>query len=107
MPHSPPKLCSRCRKPNCQCRQERRQQSDRERGTCDERGYTWRWRKFKDAYLATNPLCCDCSTKGLVRPAQDVHHIKKMADHPELQYEESNLMALCKSCHSTRTARGE
>ena len=37
----------------------------------------------------------------------DVHHIKKLAEYPELKYDSNNLMSLCKSCHSIRTKNGE
>ena len=38
---------------------------------------------------------------------QDVHHIIKLADRPELRDDATNLMSLCHSCHSKRTAAGE
>lgn len=70
-------------------------------------GYNYRWAKFRKRYLADNPLCLDCLARGISTPARDVHHIRKMADLPELQYELANLMPLCRPCHSRRTARGE
>jgi len=39
--------------------------------------------------------------------AQELHHILKLAEHPEAKYQEDNLMPLCRPHHSSRTARGE
>jgi len=44
---------------------------------------------------------------GIYEPAKEIHHIKKLKDHPELKYDENNLIGLCKMHHSVRTARGE
>jgi 5-methylcytosine-specific restriction protein A len=52
-----------------------------------------------------DPCCEDCLPR--ITPAVDVHHIRKIADAPELRLVMSNLMSLCKPCHSVRTARGE
>jgi 5-methylcytosine-specific restriction protein A len=80
---------------------------DERRGTSTERGYDWQWRKFAIRYLSENPLCEDHSARGLVAPATDVHHVKKLRDNPEFKYDEEWLMALCSDCHKARTAKGE
>ena len=37
-----------------------------------------------------------------------VHHIKPISERPDLQYEESNLLAMNKSCHERHHAeKGE
>ena len=53
------------------------------------------------------PLCVDCETAGRIELASDVHHVEKVRDYPELRLVEANCMALCGSCHSARTRRGE
>lgn len=81
---------------------------DEYRGTAASRGYDRRWRAFRRWYLRRFPLCADCLMRERrVVEATDVHHKVKVADRPDLQYEESNCMALCHECHSVRTARGE
>jgi hypothetical protein len=45
--------------------------------------------------------------KDIVRPATEPHHLKKVAQHPELRLVEENCRALCHEHHSARTARGE
>lgn len=69
--------------------------------------YNHRWRRVRKSYLQDNPLCQDCLSGGIVRPAEDVHHIKKAKLYPELLLEPTNMMALCRPCHNVRTARGE
>jgi len=35
----------------------------------------------------------------MVTAAEQVHHIKGIADHPELRLVWSNLLSVCKTCH--------
>ena len=67
--------------------------------------YDRRWQKVRAAYLARHPLCVDCEKAGRLTPATDVHHIIKPGDGGDDS--DSNLMGLCRPCHSARTARGE
>lgn len=102
-----PYRCCRCDKivkGVCPCYNKVR---DSKRETSHKRGYDSKWRKCRASFLSKQPLCHDCSERGWVTPAVDVHHILKVADHPELRLDHANLMALCKSCHATRTQRGE
>ncbi len=80
---------------------------DRERGSPSVRGYDAAWRRFREAYLNEHPLCADCIGDGVYKPAREVHHIAKLRDAPELKLDATNVLGLCKSCHSSRTARGE
>jgi 5-methylcytosine-specific restriction protein A len=77
------------------------------RPNASERGYDNSWRKVRKYHLLHNPLCEDCVKQGLYIPGQDVHHIKKVSEHPHLRDDPDNLMTLCHSCHSIRTAKGE
>src|SRR5690606_42121235 len=65
------------------------------------------WRDLRELKLSDEPLCDDCQQKGIVTPAVDVHHVVKISDDPTMRLDRSNLMPLCKRCHSARTARGE
>ena len=61
------------------------------------RGYDRRWRKIRLMFLRTNPLCAACG-----RAASEVDHITpKRAGGED---DDENLQALCKSCHSSKTA---
>jgi 5-methylcytosine-specific restriction protein A len=69
--------------------------------------YGRRWKAFRLSYLMNYPLCVDCESEGVVRPATEVHHKRKVKEVPHLQYDHENLMGLCKRCHDERTGKGE
>jgi 5-methylcytosine-specific restriction protein A len=76
------------------------------RASAARRGYDRDWEKFRRSILMERPLCQDCLPGG-VTPASEVHHIIKLRDRRDLRLSPANVMSLCKSCHSIRTARGE
>lgn len=96
-------VCDRCGP----SRARQRRDYDRQRGSSTERGYDYRWQRFRKLYLAMYPLCCDCMEHGVVTAATDIHHKAKLREYPELKYDNDNLMALCGKHHDARTARGE
>lgn len=61
------------------------------------------WKRIRDRHIAAFPLCEMCKRKGLVTPAEEVHHIKPLAQGGT--NDEENLMSLCKVCHSEITAK--
>jgi len=61
------------------------------------------WRRCRLAYIKAHPLCELCREAGRIEPAQDVHHKVDRSERPDLAYDESNLQALCKPCHSRIT----
>ena len=63
--------------------------------------YGYKWRKIRAAFLAANPLCEMCKRQGKYTAANEVHHVKPLADGGTNDFE--NLMPLCKSCHSKIT----
>ena len=71
------------------------------------RGYNSAWKVVRQQHMADHPLCEDCLKEGKYVPMQDVHHIIKLADRPDLRDDATNLMSLCHSCHSKRTKAGE
>ena len=51
-------------------------------------------------------LCQDCLAKGLIVPAEEVHHIipiqpENITD-PSITLNEENLISLCRECHRAR-----
>lgn len=78
---------------------------DSQRGTAHQRGYGANWKKVRRMQLAHEPLCRDCKAEGVVTMGVEVHHIQAKRDGGEDSFE--NLMTLCKSHHSQRTAKGE
>ena len=65
--------------------------------------YGKEWRSIRDLYIRAHPLCEECSKLGLITPAQEVHHILPLA-HGGTN-EATNLMSLCKACHSRITVQ--
>ena len=80
--------------------------ASRVRGSAASRGYDADWEHCRAAYLLAFPLCADCQAYGRVTAAREVHHLLALRDGGE-RLDWDNLMALCKRCHSKRTARGE
>jgi 5-methylcytosine-specific restriction enzyme A len=72
-----------------------------------QRGYDHRWRRFRKAFLATHPLCLDCAERGVTEAADEVHHMDRLGPFGPNGYDETNLLPLCKRCHSARTGRGQ
>lgn len=67
------------------------------------RRYGRAWKRIRDKYVAAHPLCEMCQKNGKLTPTEEVHHILPLSRGGT--HAESNLMALCKSCHSEITAR--
>lgn len=65
------------------------------RGNTTARGYGHLWGKVRARYIALNPLCEDCKSRGRILAADEVHHI----DGNTRNNHDDNLMALCRPCH--------
>jgi 5-methylcytosine-specific restriction endonuclease McrA len=75
--------------------------------TTTERGYGWDWQVFARTILKQRPLCEDCTDRGMVTPATEVHHEVKIRDDPSKRLDAEWVKALCDGCHNARTAKGE
>jgi 5-methylcytosine-specific restriction protein A len=71
------------------------------------RGYDHVWRAFRARVLYERPICEDCADAGYIRAARELHHVVALRDAPRRRLDDSNVRALCSSCHAKRTARGE
>lgn len=56
-------------------------------------------RARKMALQRDHYLCQFCLKKGALKTATEVHHIKPLADYPELSLDLNNLVSLCWQCH--------
>jgi len=72
---------------------------DADRPSPSLRGYGRNWQRLRVMVLRRWPTCNSCG-----QPATEVHHVKPLADGGTNEW--SNLMALCKPCHSRITAGG-
>lgn len=74
-----------------------------ERDPTLQKKYGGAWPHIRKAFIAAHPLCTACQHEGRVTAAVEVHHILPLAKGGT--HVEENLMALCKECHSSITAR--
>ena len=81
---------------------ERRAPARDTRSSPSARGYDWKWRKFAKRYRRLNPRCHDCDDL-----ATEIHHVEPVSARPDLKFEPSNLLPLCRACHQRRTNAGE
>jgi 5-methylcytosine-specific restriction protein A len=114
MAQKPPSLCLKCKTvkrgpcPKCTNGKRHNWQSDRERGTRQDRGYDNAWLKLRKAKLLADPLCQYCLKKKpeIVTAAAQVHHIVPFRGlNDSLRLEWSNLASVCLRCHGKLTAR--
>ncbi len=108
-----------CRKPGCRTLhrnangfcdkhdKEQQQKRNDNRPPAHKRGYDWEWHKFRNRFLEQHPLCeCSrCQEMGRLRVADIVHHIQSVDVRPDLKFEETNLVAMSKSCHEAEHGR--
>jgi 5-methylcytosine-specific restriction endonuclease McrA len=111
----PMRSASPCRQPGCaalvdsggRCAKHRREEQANgrgwARGTTTERGYGTHWQKLRAVVLGEEPLCRECSRRGIVTPATLVDHILPKASNGSDARE--NLQPLCADCHKEKTIR--
>jgi 5-methylcytosine-specific restriction enzyme A len=59
------------------------------------------WRKARERALTRDHyLCQRCLQKGVLTPAEIIHHIDCIKDHPEKALDEANLQSVCTTCHN-------
>lgn len=64
-----------------------------------------RWKRLRNWFITTHPICEECNKQGIVTPATDVHHIipfltgKTEQERWKLFLDDNNLMSLCSKCH--------
>ena len=55
-------------------------------------------------WFRAHPLCARCEEKGIVRLAQELDHVKPLAQGSD-DADESNWASLCKACHAEKSLR--
>lgn len=104
MPTSPPRYCPKCKAAHVGRCPERQQHSN---GKTSDRGYGWDWQRFRKQVLRERPLCADCEAEGKASVAEELHHLRKIKDVPQLRLDPDNVLPLCGFHHDQRTSRGE
>ena len=85
----------------------KRAREDAYRGSAVSRGYDERWRRARASFLASHPLCGECSNEGRVTAATVVDHIVSIRLAPHRRLDPTNLRSLCKRHHDARTMRDQ
>jgi 5-methylcytosine-specific restriction protein A len=75
------------------------------RASASARGYDRTWQRLRLMVLAAEPLCRHCAAAGRATTATEVHHVIPIRDRPDMRLNRSNLVPLCKPCHSVETER--
>ena len=57
----------------------------------------------RDKYVSTHPFCEVCYANGILVETEEVHHKKPLREGGT--HDRDNLIALCKSCHSSIHAK--
>lgn len=107
MPYSPKKPCKypgcnrltdgtycaeHARIINARYNKERRDPAINNRYLNDE------WRNVREQYIVAHPFCELCRKKGKLVRAEEVHHIRPLAEGGSHAF--SNLISLCHRCHA-------
>lgn len=59
-----------------------------------------KWKRCREAFLASHPLCAECLRNRRLTDARIVHHKVERLHDPVLSFDWDNLEAMCKSCHT-------
>jgi 5-methylcytosine-specific restriction protein A len=106
MPSRPKRPCSH---PNCpeltngqycptHAKAEAKRYDKYDRDPEHNKRYGRAWKKIREAYLRSHPLCELCREGGRLVPATTVHHKQKLTEGGT--HAHSNLQSMCESCHS-------
>ena len=106
MPRKPKRPCSH---PGCPeltegryCEQHAKQENKRyekyDRDPAVRRRYGRVWKRIRDKYVLSHPICERCLEKGVLVPTEEVHH--KLPLSQGGTHDKNNLIALCKECHA-------
>ena len=68
---------------------------------------TQAWKKTRAAIWSRDRgLCVDCLKRGLLTPAEEVHHVEPLTPEnisdPSVTLNPANLVSLCRECHKAR-----
>lgn len=87
-------------------RQEQNRLFDKRRGSAASRGYNHRWKKARDTYLHSHPLCVMCEKEDQITAAEVVDHIIPHRGDQDLFWDtKGNWQALCKRHHDSHKQR--
>lgn len=78
-----------------------------DRRSAAARGYGSKWRKARDIYLQSNPLCVYCQADGIITAANVVDHKIPHKGDQVLFWDQDNWQAMCREHHDSTKAKEE
>lgn len=69
------------------------------RDPATKKRYGRAWKRIRDKYASEHPFCELCFERGIIVETEEIHHKKPLSEGGT--HDRSNLIALCKSCHSS------
>ena len=72
-----------------------------------QRGYGYKWQKYREGFLRANPLCVMCQAEDKVTEATVVDHITPHEGDQKLFWSPSNHQGLCNHHHSSTKQKME
>lgn len=111
MPRSPKRPCSFPGCPNLTdgryCEEHAKEMNSRyekyQRVPGTKQRYGRAWKRIRDKYVSQHPFCEVCYERGVLVKTEEVHHKIPLSEGGT--HDKSNLIALCKSCHSSIHAK--
>ena len=100
--------CKELVKDGSRCEAHKRQamhEYNVKRGGSTKQGYGHHWQVSSEAFRRDAIWCAECLKDGVRTPATEVDHIQPHRGDPELMWDTKNWQALCKRCHSRKTAK--
>jgi len=79
-------------------------QIDQNRESSTKRGYGYKWKKARDGFLVSHPLCAECEDAGRTTAAGVVDHKIPHKGDMILFWDKSNWQSLCAPCHNRKSA---
>ncbi len=76
------------------------------RPSAHRRGYGKKWAEAARLFLRRTPFCRYCLLEGVETIATDVDHIDPHRGNQAKFWDRSNWQALCKRCHTRKSAEG-
>lgn len=72
-----------------------------------QRGYGYKWQKYRERFLQANPLCVMCQSADVTTAASVVDHVVPHRGDHRLFWDPKNHQSLCKRCHDGAKQRME
>lgn len=104
------RICNYCNKrapryQSCECTKKRNLSKEKNKQYAEEKKFfnSKEWKDLRKAVLKRDcEVCQRCMIKYniITKTTLEAHHIKSRHNYPELRWDESNLVTLCKSCNT-------